>query len=46
MDLVGVNKDRSAQNLSMYKGSDRYPRGLMESIPMITDRGLVDLGGV
>lgn len=42
MDLVGVNKDRSAQNLSMYKGSDRYPRGLMALIPMITDKGLMD----
>ena len=37
----------SAQYHSMYeKGSDRFHRGLMEDIPVIIDRGLMDLVGV
>ena len=37
----------SAQYLSMYEmGSDRFHRGLMEVIPVIIDRGLMDLVGV
>ena len=38
---------KSAQQLSTYReGSDRKCRGLMEVIPVITDRGLMDLVGV
>ena len=37
----------SAQYLSMYeKGSDIFHRGLLEVIPVIIDRGLIDLVGV
>ena len=37
------SKVKSAQHLFMYQeGSDRYPRGLMALIPMITDKGLMD----
>ena len=38
---------KSSQYLATYEeGSDRYFTGLMEVIPVITDRGLMDLGGV
>ena len=37
----------SAQYLSMYdEGSDRFYKGLMEVIPEIIERGLIDLVGV
>ena len=46
MEIIPMTVE-SAQYLFMYEeGSDRFHRGLLEVIPVIIDRGLMDLVGV